>query len=1591
MMEDFKDGPLMTWLRTFPDVSEEVTFLDLINGNVLLSVLQSFESEVFEHPLGSPSPHESIHQFDVKEFASKVQKFEDLIRSLKYYYEEVLGQMVIIKLPNSLLICEDPPTKDSLVEMDRLLLLILGAAVQCSQKETVIQCIKNLPVAVQEAIVIKIKEVTDNPTNVWTSELNDPSSLVPNQRDLMYVLLVSHVKKLVKERDEFARQMVGLSASAKVKKLRSECERGPEDGDGRGGGGSSGNRSMLMTSEMTHKALEIFEYKAKIRKLNQELNDKNESLAEASEDNQTKTHQIRKLKQENLQLVQEARNYKCHQDELDILQERAAKVDKLEADILVYKDKANQLEYCKSRFEDYKEDNRILTEAKVMLVEQLEQARTRCSKIFSLESEMLQYKSEINNLNMVIENDKIKINDLIEENMSLSLNTKNSLSESQSLLIELQSLKNLDTDSNVLAEQLGKDLPKIHRLEIENQHLKTELEKLQVEGFHALSGKILDLEKENKKYSLEVTHLKERINRETDECEKLEKELVHMKDKCKQHKGVIGGLKESEEQIRIEKDTEVESLKSQISCLRKRQEQSQNEQINLLTEENQKLTKDMTEIRRKTATLESEKKRIQNDLDTLKEDFSLESDNYKSTIKSLTNEVNTLKEKTLSLEISKEGLDSAQENLHLKYSNSRMEINTLMEEARKKDSEISSILRERNEFKAYRSKYDEVSKSLEEMNSKHKSLETEFNRTQRQVQNLKNKVIEVESLSSEVEQENKKLTKQNHNLKETANKVEKLEKDNIKHEADYDLIKRINESLTKEVERAKDGIELRDVTIEEQNSKFSNLERENDKLNLELRELQEKSSKLKEIEEETRNLNQKAVFATKTCITLREKLVKEKVMTENLAQEIDFINDSLIRRFGFDKEALKSNENIDLSVSNERVENLEGSLNTLLENRNRKNIFLENKVKELSEIKHVLQNEIELLQIKVDGGDAKSEIEKQLNVVLKEKEAVDTEVMNLKLQISQLENKVSLFQTEKAHINQELVKLTEDRASLQVENTTLNSQSAMLLNQINQLQSANTKLDTEREKWGKLRNVLNSDKESLIIDQERLQKLHGNLQMDYDKLLEEKKSQREVEKNMRKEIRRYQTITASLDEDQNTLLRAKKAIDIDRENLRTDARTLSNLRSEHARLKEDFRSLFTSNEKIKQDFCGLQTDYKTLKTLHNKLMLEHTAIRGENELINDKNVTLEIDNDKLINKCEVLVKLNDSLEDDRKGLMSQVKILLSQYHELLTQALSDKEHYHEEEKVYNDRVHNLARQKEKLEEKIFEQYKKMESYTPKNGFGSQIVQKMRKASSHLMLSKSRPINSSTISNNAANNSSSSTSSSIVNVRPRGSHRNSRPGPILEDGLDSSSLGSGGNDSLDSGSHSPNQPQNSVADSRRVGKFDNMDGDNVSINSIVSSSGHSNTNAAQGQNYYADEIPTRDIGSERLFNHSSQGDVGLPNVTLENMNNRSSHRYFNNDRSSSSDRSSTPRLASWKSDHSSPAPSNGSQENGAPPIKPRKTSGVPPKRPPKSGDISKRVKSENSLNGHEFHDNDSDSNKSKILSKKNEKWYEYGCV
>lgn len=48
----------------------------------------------------------------------------------------------------------------------------------------------------------------------------------------------------------------------------------------------------------------------------------------------------------------------------------------------------------------------------------------------------------------------------------------------------------------------------------------------------------------------------------------------------------------------------------------------------------------------------------------------------------------------------------------------------------------------------------------------------------------------------------------------------------------------------------------------------------------------------------------------------------------------------------------------------------------------------------------------------------------------------------------------------------------------------------------------------------------------------------------------------------------------------------------------------------------------------------------------------------------------------------MLLEMNSGLDNDRRSLMEHISLLFTQYHELLTHSLQDKEHYHMEEKMF---------------------------------------------------------------------------------------------------------------------------------------------------------------------------------------------------------------------------------------------------------------------------------------------------------------------
>lgn len=86
----------------------------------------------------------------------RAKNLELLVGNIKRFYTDELGYLVL-RLPDSIHLGKEPESHVS--EMQLLLLLILGCAVQCPNKEKFITKIKTLDVDTQHNIMECIKQV----------------------------------------------------------------------------------------------------------------------------------------------------------------------------------------------------------------------------------------------------------------------------------------------------------------------------------------------------------------------------------------------------------------------------------------------------------------------------------------------------------------------------------------------------------------------------------------------------------------------------------------------------------------------------------------------------------------------------------------------------------------------------------------------------------------------------------------------------------------------------------------------------------------------------------------------------------------------------------------------------------------------------------------------------------------------------------------------------------------------------------------------------------------------------------------------------------------------------------------------------------------------------------------------------------------------------------------------------------------------------------------------------------------------------------------------------------------------------------------
>uniref|UniRef100_A0A665TQJ7 Protein Daple-like n=1 Tax=Echeneis naucrates TaxID=173247 RepID=A0A665TQJ7_ECHNA len=1284
------------------------TFMELVDGVFLHKIMTHID----------PSPtHQRLNKNVNNDISLRLYNLTVLTRHIRTYYQETLQQLIVMPLPNILCIAKDPISAKSMEELKRLLLLILGCAVQCERKEEIIEKIKLLDIETQAAIVSHIQEVTHNQLNVLDlSWLDQGAELSHEELEPLSRNMAVSLRQLIDQRDKASEVIVDLCQERDYlisTQPQEGCRTsGLEPGQTFGGlavnnGGSTVSVSGLTKEEKQHLSVELADTKAKLRKYRQELEEKTEQLLDSKHEVERLDQELQRLKQENQSLSCEARSVRVYRDEVDSLREKAARVDRLETELTRCKEKLNDVHFYKSRVEELREDNLTLMETKMLLEEQLSASRGRFEKLHTLEKDNLLLRAKIHDLEMERDNERQRLEELVEENMLLEIGQKQSMNESAHLGWELEQLtKNHDNANTETRKSLVHELnecvsSRVLKLEKENRELQASIERLKGEN-HLLQEQQLhsqELDRENQGLSKKLERLQVLLDQErltNQDMESLGEEILKEKQSLERE---IHALRAEKDRQISELESEKQHLSDAVVSLQERAQSNSEARVRDVEAENRLLHQNITDTSSRLASLETQLKvsseeaerlrerasrceevereavRLERSRDALnKEVVSLHacserSEALEKQVSSLEQEVCRLKREAEEAQqklqqlgrqeaenslLSKENLDLRCSLENLRSTSARLA--TLQEEHQEVQREAQELKRRveevREDLQTERKRTERLEVNMAAQNQEKHRLEEEIERQKEEKEELERERREIHSREEECRREIEELKEERRRREEGDNERRKLQ-------LDLEQSEKGRKHLEKESLKTRTLLEGKESELEEKSQQLATIEKECVAINKEVDRLKEVAVKAKELEKENKELQKQLTIDKRTLATLREELVSEKLSVQQQNVELERLNEEL-EKIGLNREKLLQHE----YTQEDRYPFL---------------IFL---------------------------WDCPN---------LETNASLQTESSLLKEQLKQLENQntsqnnqMLALQRHTTNLQEQNSSLHTQTAKLQVENSTLSSQSASLMAQNAVLQGQVTALETEVESWQRQREEAWRGRESVLSDHERLLSVHERQAHEYEQLISQHAALKCKQRTLENEHRALHNKYCILLQQKEKLEEQEGHVQKEKEELNQEIQKNQLLQQENQEMKTEINRycVMTVSQSLHLEHSeGLQQRFNELKGALSSTQLEVSQWMTRYDSLMEQHQSLDLTMTKLDNHVELLSRLKGNLEEENHHLLSQINLLSQQNHTLLERSMESKELYHQEQKLYIDKLNALRRQKEKLEEKIMDQYK----------------------------------------------------------------------------------------------------------------------------------------------------------------------------------------------------------------------------------------------------------------------------------------------
>ncbi|KAJ0002890.1 hypothetical protein NQD34_008039 [Periophthalmus magnuspinnatus] len=1397
IIEEFMDSALVRWVQLFGETLEREDMGSLCPGYMEVnSVSQGaidrywkltdgiFLNEVMRVIDLNPKVEQLYGTGRGDDRMLRVQNFSILNRHIRSFYQENLQQLILMPLPNVAILGQDPLTEAAVEELKRLMLLLLGCAVQCENKEIFIQQIQSLDIETQAAIASCIQEVTQDPQMVlplqWEELAEaDSSDLVP-----VFSSMAKHIQSLLAQKDTYLERIAELSQEAQSNSSTAHP-----------GGHSEEPPEGL--------ALQLADSKAKLRRLKQQLEDKGDQILDYKQEIQTMDEQLKKLQKENRSLQAEVRGMRVLRDELDCTRERATRAEHLQSELQSCKHKLRGLEIMRTQLKEQQQLCAALQETKALLEEQLSDARARCSSMRELEKENILLRHKMTNVEAERDTERQRVDELLEMNISLEADLRQCSDTVASTDTPIrQNLVQSEPDSDEGLWKLIDQTPlsvevgeastlRLLGAEQENAELRRRLEELQMQQEVDLPEAKDELEIEHQKTLKELQILENENVKLKQQLENVVKKLQHTQEEKKNPieevkeeamqrgvQGVESHRSQGVGQGRVIQDhtTGIISIQRQAGVgedFLERNMSAQNEEMQRGEAEGGQKDKESVENRIANVTIDiepvsskpmcylsgPEMERLTNQLQEAQDEAERQANaaqDLRSKLREQSRKTWEAEQRLVLLEAELQRLKKAADSLgearrHIEVLQSD---NLVMEEElcrlrsqvelnRMQTTVIATLEGERAALErdrdALRGTVDVLrtnQRKSDQLELTIQSLRLELESQGRSLDTCRRREEELEVELREATSEAETLTK----AKDQALlEVSRLEQEKDTLQAELDGLHKEARQKEREVTRLRQQLESTTLTLESSHQRARAVETEHKRVCRQLSESQELCTRLQDSEKELgfglsrseaerQQLQEQYAQAQAQISTLSQDLAKEQMRCQTLSTETEHLNNKLQKAeagLKMSKESLdQSQQRIGiLSCDLKKMESLfelekkkriadeedNSSVNrTGVSEPETKEKSAMDQSHESSRYTDVNRNRHETEETVRQLKASLTELEREKAVAAAGQEALLSRLSQSQEACEHLKDQLEALRRHSLSLQDSCTRLQGLNTQLQIEQASLNSQHAASLAQCSEVKAQCAALEAESKVWAREREESQARVEALRRDHERLTALQQRQELELEELLEKHSQLRSSSRSLEAQHRELECRYKELLERKAQLEDREREVDLLRVEMEAGAQNQMERQRELERLREDNERLQAQQKEWLASQAELLAQGSVLRGELSTSQLEKTRLEGELSTLRETHQSLDISYARLTSQFQLLTQLKGNMEEENRHLAEQNQNLFKENRALLEQSLERRDQHYSEQKEYQEKLSELRREKQKLVEKIMDQYRVLE-------------------------------------------------------------------------------------------------------------------------------------------------------------------------------------------------------------------------------------------------------------------------------------------